>query len=320
MSQITINTLSGSSPFTIYVCDENQLTCVISLTGVTQSSLPVDVPIPFIFTYSPSIVVKIIDSSGCTTTQTFNCISQTPTPSITSTPSITPTITQTPTITSSNTPTPVTPTPTPTITVSASLTPTPSSTSRPIQPSQFLALLIVEPITGSTQIGTFMKNNNLNFLGFSNGTSPSHDIVQFTKEMNFYIDFFRTGSTMISFVQSVSSTNIGFDQSGNTQTFLNFNTIIIPKGTINCPAWYTFLISSASTSGLYQKVIDISLDGIHTFGQLKTDSSIFSKELNYTGFTLQPSLYRVYTTFPSTELYLDNSSTTLYFRGNTVSP
>jgi hypothetical protein len=67
-------------------------------------------------------------------------------------------------------------------------------------------------------------------------------------------------------------------------------------------------------------VIDISLDGIHTFGQLKTDSSIFSKELNYTGFTLQPSLYRVYTTFPSTELYLDNSSTTLYFRGNTVSP
>lgn len=315
MSQITINTISGSSPYDIYVCDVNQYYCELVISGVTSVPPPITFTAPSAFTYSPTVLIKIIDSSGCTTTQIYSCASQTPTPSVTQTPTNTPTITQTPTLTQSmSTPNP---TPTNTSTPTPTQTPTITPSASPIVRTN-VAWLFIEPISGASEIGNYMYSQNLNFLGFSNGTSPSEDMVEFQKEMNAYMnfsgwtnDFVRTGSL-------ISISNTGFDNYGNFQTSGNFQTIRVIQNLIQCPAWYTFIISTGLTNGLYQKKIDVSQGELHSFYSVKTDPLIYTRGFYYTGSTYSQTTYRVYTTFPSTELLFDNSLTTLYFKGNSL--
>lgn len=315
MSQITINTISGSSPYDIYVCDINEITCVLSLTGVTTPPPSINLTIPSAFTYSPVVLIKIIDSSGCTTTEIYSCVSPTPTTSIT----ITPTVTPTNTATASQTPTSVTPTPTPSITSSATATPTPTVTPTPKPIAQTnLAWLFIEPLSGASEIGAYMYSQNLNFLGFSNGTSPSENGVEFQKEMNAYINFTGWTNGFVRTGSFISNNNTGLDNFGNLQTSGNFTTIRIVQNLVQCPAWYTFIISSGLTNGLYQKKIGVSQGELHDFYSVKTDSSIYTRGFNYTGTSYSQTNYRVYTTFPSTELLFDNSLTTLYFKGNTL--
>lgn len=319
MSQITLNTINGISPFTIYVCDTDQINCVLSLTGVTQSSLPVQIPIPLVFEFSPVILIKIIDATGCEITQNFNCVTPTPTPSVTVTPTVTATIAPTPSITSSVTPTPVTPTPTQSNPVTPSVTPTLTVTpsQRGMLPSNF-GYLFVEPLTGSSSIGGYMYNKNLNFLGFSNGSSPSSNQGDFEIEMNAYLDF--SGWTN-GFLRTFLNTSLGnslVDYSGNSISQYNFQTLTITKGIVNSDAWYTFIIPTGLTNGLFQKTIDVSQGDPHTFYQINTDSIIYSRTFTYTGITYQSGTFRVYTTYPSLELFLDNRITTLSFKGNTI--
>ncbi len=66
MAQITINTISGSPPYNIYVCDVNQSYCELTLTGVTSVPPSITLTTPSAFTYSPIVLIKIIDSSGST--------------------------------------------------------------------------------------------------------------------------------------------------------------------------------------------------------------------------------------------------------------
>lgn len=319
MSQITINTISGTSPYDIYVCDINQIYCELALTGVTAVPPSINLTIPSAFTYSPIVLIKIIDSSGCTTTETYSCVSQTPTPSVTSTPSVTPTNTSTTTQTPTPTVTSGTPTPTPSVTTSLTPTQTPTTTPTPSPMVRTnVAWLFVEPISGATEIGNYMYNQSLNFLGFSNGTSPSDDPIEFQKEMNAYINFSGWSINFLRTGSLVSNSNIGFDLSGNPQVIGNFQTLTVNKNTIGGPAWYTFIISSGLTNGLYQKRIDVSEGELHSFNAIKTDSLVYSRGFSYTGSTYQKTTYRVYTTFPSTEFLFDNSSTTLYFKGNSI--
>lgn len=315
MSQITINTISGSPPYDIYVCDINQLYCELTLTGVTSVPPAITITPPSAFTYSPIVLIKIIDSSGCTMTETYSCVTPSPTPSVTVTSTSTPTVTPTPTI-SPSTASP-TPTPTASFTPTVTQTPTVTPTSSPIARTNAVWLFI-EPISGASEIGTYMYNQNLKFLGFSNGTSPSENNVDFQIEMNAYMNFSGWTNSFVRAGALISINSLGFDQSGNTQTYGNFTTLPISKGLIGCPAWYTFIISSGLTNGLYQTKIDLSEGELHSFNTIKTDSLIYSRGFSYTGVTYQNTAYRVYTTFPSTELLLDNSLTTLYFRGNTI--
>jgi hypothetical protein len=114
---LEITSISGYPPYDIYVCDIFGFNCeqVAILTG--------DVPPPVILDYlgtyenSPVVTIKIVDSSGCVTTELFYCVDPTPTP--------TPTLTPTPTPTQTKTPTPTrTPTKTPTNTPTNTQTPT----------------------------------------------------------------------------------------------------------------------------------------------------------------------------------------------------
>lgn len=60
---ITINDISGATPFDIYICDNPITTCVYS---ETITSFPTDIEIPFILANQSSYSLKVIDNNGCT--------------------------------------------------------------------------------------------------------------------------------------------------------------------------------------------------------------------------------------------------------------
>ena len=114
-SYIQITSVTGTSPYDVYVCDVFGLNC--NLVGTIPVSVPPTVAfyIPTIFDYAPAVMVKVIDFNNCETFHIETCVPLTPTPTQTPTNTPTPTPTRTPT----------TPTPTPTVTPTNTPTPTP---------------------------------------------------------------------------------------------------------------------------------------------------------------------------------------------------
>lgn len=74
---LQIESISGSSPYTIYVCDYTFYECI--LVGVYSEPLtyPFYIPVPENMEGSSKIIVRIDDASGCTKFNLYN--SQTPT-------------------------------------------------------------------------------------------------------------------------------------------------------------------------------------------------------------------------------------------------
>ena len=241
-----------------------------------------------------------------------SCISATPcpTPSNTPTPSITPTITVTPSITPTIS---VTPTITPTVT--PTMTPTPS----PV--SSGMAFLFIEPITGATNIGNYLYNNSSpQFFGFTNTTMPSVNSSDFNLEMNLYVNYSGwTNGELPSIISSnVPQVTGGTDSYGNQKIIYNFETTKVEIGTVTTDAWYTWIIPVSLTNNEYQMEIDLSIGNPNIFTSLLTEPSIRTNTFTYTGSTIPPVTYRVYTTYPSTDFYIDNSLDDIYFKGGSV--
>jgi hypothetical protein len=59
---ITINDISGTTPFDIYICDNPVTTCVYSDTITT---FPKNIVIPTILSGLTSYNLKVIDDNGC---------------------------------------------------------------------------------------------------------------------------------------------------------------------------------------------------------------------------------------------------------------
>ena len=151
-TQVTINSLTGTSPYDVYVCDSNVLNCVYI---ATISSTPYVFNVPPPLDAQSEICVKVVDINGCEIIQCGTIIPNvTPSPTVTPTPTVTigltPTATETqtptptptvtigltPTATETQTPTPTrTPTVTPTVTTTVTKTPTntPTVTTTPTQ-------------------------------------------------------------------------------------------------------------------------------------------------------------------------------------------
>jgi len=64
-TNIYISNISGATPFNIYLCDENNVTCVY-INTIPSSSLPYDFQIPSIMEGEVSFNLKVVDNNGCT--------------------------------------------------------------------------------------------------------------------------------------------------------------------------------------------------------------------------------------------------------------
>lgn len=138
--QVTIDSITGQSPYDIYICQTGGTGCFYM---TTISSVPYSFDIPAPYNTSDAYMLKIIDSIGCVITGeepvvTCSFVTPTVTPTSTVTPTVTPTTTTTQTIgvtpTSTSTPTNTstpTVTQTPTSTIGSSPQPTSTPTSTP---------------------------------------------------------------------------------------------------------------------------------------------------------------------------------------------
>jgi hypothetical protein len=93
--QIQINSISGTSPFDIYMCDIGLAQCVYLQTE-TSPTYPITIIPPATLVGATSFIIKIIDSNGCELFYPYTQPTPTPTASNTPTPTVTPTITPSP--------------------------------------------------------------------------------------------------------------------------------------------------------------------------------------------------------------------------------
>jgi hypothetical protein len=61
---ITINNISGQTPFDVYVCNTGQTYCVYSAT-ITSGDLPYTFEVPIPFLNSEGVNLRIIDDNDC---------------------------------------------------------------------------------------------------------------------------------------------------------------------------------------------------------------------------------------------------------------
>jgi hypothetical protein len=63
-TDITINNISGFTPFDVYVCDTGYTTCIYVST-ITSGDLPYTFEIPPVYNTLTNFVVRVIDDNNC---------------------------------------------------------------------------------------------------------------------------------------------------------------------------------------------------------------------------------------------------------------
>jgi hypothetical protein len=228
---------------------------------------------------------------------------------------LTSSLTPTPTTTLTSTPTSE-PTTTPTPTTTNTPTPSPGAGVSP-------AYLLIEPQSIAGNIGTYMNGVGATFFGFTNNVPPSSNF-----DIEAYLDYFTanagTGGVPAIITQTIPQTTTGGNDSFNNAIIqYNFLTTEILAGTVTENAWYTWVIPDESiggiSSGNRQTVIDLSFGtGPTTFSSKNTSSSVYTFTVTNPGGAFAVGTYRLYTTFNDPSFNLNNSLTTIYFKGNTV--
>ena len=64
-TNITITSITGISPYDVYVCDTGYTSCIYVST-INSGNLPYSFMIPSIFSSLTNFVVKVIDDNDCT--------------------------------------------------------------------------------------------------------------------------------------------------------------------------------------------------------------------------------------------------------------
>lgn len=260
----------------------------------------------------------------------------TPTPTNTITPTQTPTYTPTPTQTMTPTstygtsPTPTstfdtTPTQTSTQTPTNTSTPTQTMTQTPTQtqtPSNIVnyAYLLIEPLILNGQFNTWMADGGSLFRGFSNGISPSVIQSTFESQMNRYLNYSGWSINPDLVRQSpIPRSGGGIDSFGNLIQPYLFKTIEIPAGTIIGGAWFTWIIASSKINNMKMNSIAVNSNGDpNSMTTVELNSTYYAMSFNYTGNTIPPDNYTIYTSFSSPSLRLDNNIYNIYFKGNSL--
>jgi hypothetical protein len=70
-TNITITSITGISPYDVYVCDTGYTTCIYVST-INSGNLPYSFMIPSIFSSLTNFVVKVIDDNDCTIIENIN--------------------------------------------------------------------------------------------------------------------------------------------------------------------------------------------------------------------------------------------------------
>lgn len=209
----------------------------------------------------------------------------------------------------------------PTATVSLTPTNTVTPTVSPSTASVPNAYLLIEPDSDASEIGTFMFNAGASWYGFTNGSGPTS-----SSDLGSYLSYYNqnagTGNVPSIVTATVPQSGGGNDSFGNAIEQYKFVTTEINSGTVSGDAWYTWIIADesiggAGTANRVREIENSNGQGSSNLTARSLTSSYYTYTVtNPTGFA--NGTYRIYTTYSSQDFRLDNSSTTLYFKGGLV--
>jgi hypothetical protein len=94
--QIQINSITGTPPFNIFLCDITFNQCILNLSAVTPS-YPLILTLPPTLENTDLLIIQIVDYNNCSVFHNYVRPSLTPTPTNTTTPTPTPSLYSTPT-------------------------------------------------------------------------------------------------------------------------------------------------------------------------------------------------------------------------------
>lgn len=67
---ITINNVSGVTPYDVYICDTSEINCIY-IDTVSAGNLPTNFDVPSIVEGQSSYILKIIDDNNCVIKETL---------------------------------------------------------------------------------------------------------------------------------------------------------------------------------------------------------------------------------------------------------
>lgn len=70
-TDITINNISGSTPFDIWVCDTGYTACIYVST-INSGDLPYTFEIPPVYSSLSDFIVRVVDDNDCTSEETIS--------------------------------------------------------------------------------------------------------------------------------------------------------------------------------------------------------------------------------------------------------
>ena len=286
----------------------------------TPTNTPTETP-----TNTPTETPTETPTNTPTNTETpTNTPTETPTNTPTETPTNTPTNTETPTNTPTETPTETptnTPSETPTNTPSETPTNTPTLTQTPTATVQPLfAYLTIEPQAQNLNFNGWMASQGSAFRGFWNGGATTANQVTFSQQFNAYLNYSGWGGNSPAIITgTISPTSGGLDAYNNPINAYLFQTTQVAAGTTPSNAWYTWYVSTGATNGQIMTQIGTNTAGNpNSLTARNLTSGYYNLTVNYTGGTIPPGTYRVYTTYGLTDFRINASANNVYFKGNTL--
>jgi len=317
---ITIPEIYNSAPiFIVKIVDSLNCEYIRNYSCQTPTPTPTN-------TQTPTITPTNTPTPSITPTNTPSSVTPTVTPTNTQTPTITPTNTPTNTVTPTNTPTNTltptqtpsnnpTQTPTPSNTPTQGLTPTPTPSVNNSVAFRNYFLILAEPLSGSSDLAQYMSSSGSTFLGFSNGTPLSLNQSQFQNQMNLYMNYSGFTNSTGGFKVYLNTDYENLIINGSYNVDRNFLLTTITANTLPTNAWYSILIATAFTLSQYQSVVGVGIGQSENLNTTQMDSNYYQLSFNYTGGSYLQIGYRLYTTYPSTDLLLNNSGQDIYFKG-----
>ena len=278
----------------------------------TNTETPTNTPTPT-NTETPTQTVTPTNTETPTNTPTPTN-TETPTPTQTPTNTETPTPTQTPT----NTETPTnTPTPTNTETPTSTPTQTPTPTNQPFFAYAFIDQAAVSP---RTNLNAWMTAQGSAWKGFNAiPNNPSTNPSTFNDQMNAYISYTGWGVYNPAIVVTgITSTSGGIDSQGQPIEAYKFQTAVLPAGIFSgTSAWVTWFVATGATNGQRYSTIEFG-NNATTSSTMTVPVDYVSFDINYTGNTIPPGVYRMYTSYSSTSFRQLVANLPQYYRGGTL--
>lgn len=63
-TDVTINDVSGQTPFNVYICNTGYTTCVY-INTITSGDLPYTFEVPSLFTTAVNFTLRVVDDNSC---------------------------------------------------------------------------------------------------------------------------------------------------------------------------------------------------------------------------------------------------------------